>query len=255
MGNVMKLMEFYLLSLAFGVSLFIFLADTKKTGAGFIKITSSLCGASTLLCLGLSLTYRDFMTTQTLFLSLATLSFLLTYLFHEDEKSYMMRVLYRVHTLTLALSMFSFFAGNWHDFLFALSSSLLLGIITYAMLLGHWYLVTPRLSEKPLQYATYIMWALLAVKIVWSVMTYFELSKYFSSGTNLGAGYVFNWLMLTMRVGWGYFVIAVMSYFGYRLISMRSMQSATGMLYAMTFFIFIGELISMYMFLEYGMKI
>jgi hypothetical protein len=255
MGNVMKLMEFYLLSLAFGVSLFTFLAETKKTGSGFIKIISSVCGASSLICLGLSLTYREVMTAQTLFLSLATLSYLFTYLFHKDEKSYFMRMLYRIHTLTLALAMFNFFSGNWQDFLFALSSSLLLGIITYAMLLGHWYLVTPKLSEKPLQYATYIMWVVLAVKIVWTGISYYNINEYFTSGTNLGAGYVFNWLMLTMRVGWGYFVIAVMSYFGYRLISMRSMQSATGMLYAMTFSIFISELISMYMFLEYGIKV
>lgn len=255
MGNVMKLMEFYLLSLAFGVSVFTFLADTKKTGAGFAKMTSSLCGAATVICLGISLTYREFITFQTLLLALATICFVLTYLFHKDEKSYVMRLIYRVHNLALLLAMFNFFNGSWNDFLFALSSSLLLGIITYAMVLGHWYLVTPKLSEKPLIYATYITWVLLAVKIVWTAISYTHLSEYFLSGTSLGSGYVFNWLMLTMRVGWGYFVIAVMSYFGYRLISMRSMQSATGMLYAMTFFIFIGELISMYMFMEYGMKI
>lgn len=255
MGNVMKLMEFYLLSLAFGISIFTFLADTKMTGAGFAKMTSSLCGAATLICLGLSLTYRELMTSQTLFLTLAAISFVLIYLFHKDEKNYFMRILYRVHTLTLMLAMFNFFNGNWNDFLFALSSSLLLGIITYAMVLGHWYLVTPRLSEKPLVYASYIMWVFLTIKIIWTAVTYSQLGEYFVSGTTLGSGYVFNWLMLTMRVGWGYFVIAVMSYFSYRLVSMRSMQSATGMLYAMTFFIFIGELISMYMFMEYGMKI
>jgi hypothetical protein len=123
------------------------------------------------------------------------------------------------------------------------------------MVMGHWYLVTPRLSEKPLQYASYISWVLLVIKVVWTVSTYINLQNYFEPHTAMGAGYSFNWLMLLMRVGWGYLVVGVMSYYSYRLISMRSIQSATGMLYAMTFFIFIGELISSYMFLQYGMMI
>ena len=255
MGNVMNLAEFYLLSLALGVGFFSFLANPKETGGGFLKMVASVCAGSTLFCLSLYLTHGQVKSEQTLLLSLALLSFIIIYVFHGDEKSYPMRLMYIVHNTCLALAMLNFFNQNLFQFVYAFSSCMLLGVITYAMVMGHWYLVTPRLSEKPLLYATYFMWAIMLVKIVWTIVEYLKMDAYFVSGTYEGAGYLFNWLMLTMRVGWGYLVIGVMSYFSYRLIKMRSIQSATGMLYAMTFFVFIGELISVYMFLEYGMKL
>lgn len=255
MGNVTSLAEFFLISLSFGVGLFTFLADPKQTGGGFHKVVASLCAVATMIALSLHLTYAPLKGETSYLLIMATLAFAGIYFFQKDDKTPLVRLFYIVHNTTLALAIFNFHHQQWTPFLFALTSSLLLGSITYAMVMGHWYLVTPRLSEVPLKYASYVSWVFLAIKIGWTVVSFMELSEYFVSGTSLGAGYLFNWLMLMMRVGWGYLVIGVMSYFSFRLISMRSIQSATGMLYAMTFFIFIGELISNYMFLQYGMKI
>ena len=251
----MSLTQFFCLSLAFGVGFFTFLADSRETGGGFLRVTAALCGSFSMIALAFHLTYGQLLGAQSILLTVATLSFAMIYFFHQDEKTYLMRLLYITHNVSLLLAMYRFNNAHTLEFAFSLSSSLLLGSITYAMVMGHWYLVTPRLSEKPLQYATYFMWLLLVIKIAWTGYTYLSLGEYFVSGTNLGAGYIFNWLMLTMRIGWGYVVIAVMSYFAYRLISMRSIQSATGMLYAMTFFILVAELISNYMFFEYGMMI
>ena len=69
----------------------------------------------------------------------------------------------------------------------------------------------------------------------------------------MGAGYMFNWIVLVMRLTWGYLIIGIMSYFTWKLVKMRSIQSATGILYVMTFFVFIGELISTFFFYKYGM--
>ena len=123
------------------------------------------------------------------------------------------------------------------------------------MVMGHWYLVTPKLSENPLKYALYISWVFLVVKMGWTVYGYLESPGFFTEMTTSGGGYAFNWMMLTMRIGWGYVVLGIMSIYAYRLVAMRSIQSATGMLYAMTFFVFVSELISSYMFLEYGIQI
>jgi len=255
MGNVMGLGEFYLLSLALGVGFFSFLANPQETGGGFLKMVASLCAGSTLLCLSFYLTRGSLLSEQSLVLTVALIAFIMIYVFHGDTKSYGMRLMYITHNTCLALAMLNFFNNDISHFIYAFSSCMLLGSVTYAMVMGHWYLVTPRLSERPLLYATYFMWLIMLIKVIWTVKNYLVMESYFISGTYEGAGYLFNWLMLTMRVGWGYLVIAIMSYFSYRLIKMRSIQSATGMLYAMTFFVFIGELVSMYMFLEYGMKL
>jgi hypothetical protein len=139
--------------------------------------------------------------------------------------------------------------------LFLLSAGLLLGIITYSMLLGHWYLVVPKLSAQPLKIAAVIMWIILGIKISWSSFSLYQNYSFFEVETQLGAGYAFNWLLLLMRVSFGYVVIVGMSFFNWKLLKLRSIQSSTGILYAMTFFVFIGELVSTYMFFNYGLYI
>ena len=123
------------------------------------------------------------------------------------------------------------------------------------MILGHWYLVVPKLSEKPLKVAAILTWVVLAIKIISSSMTISKHFDFFEEQTSLGSGYAFNWLLLTMRVSFGYVVITGMSLFNWKLVKMRSIQSSTGILYAMTFFIFIGELISTYIFFNFGLTI
>ena len=123
------------------------------------------------------------------------------------------------------------------------------------MLLGHWYLVVPKLSAHPLKVAAIFTWIILLVKIIWSGYSLYTHYDFFEEQTQLGAGYAFNWMLLTMRVSFGYLVILGMSFFNWKLLQLRSIQSSTGILYAMTFFVFIGELVSMYIFLNYGLFI
>jgi hypothetical protein len=123
------------------------------------------------------------------------------------------------------------------------------------MILGHWYLVVPKLSEKPLKIAALFTWAILAIKIIWSSYSLYNNYAFFEEQTQLGAGYAFNWMLLSMRVSFGYLVILGMSFFNWKLLKLRSIQSSTGILYAMTFFVFIGELVSTYIFFNYGLYI
>lgn len=252
---IIMLAEFFLLSLALGVGFFFFLAKPKESGAGLIKLLSSVCLASNALAFILHLTYGRVTDPQSVCSIVAMIAFLLTYLFHKDQKSAFMWVLYVIHNLALMKQIHFLQNGYFDDFSYSLSSILYLGSITYAMLMGHWYLVTPKLSEKPLIIASYFCWLFLLIKITWTTYSFIHLEELFVTGTREAAGYLFNWIMLTMRVGWGYLVVGIMSYFSYRLIKMRSIQSATGMLYAMTFFVFIGELISMYLFFQYRIKL
>jgi hypothetical protein len=139
--------------------------------------------------------------------------------------------------------------NNLLNAVFLFSSTTFLGIITYAMTLGHWYLVVPKLSEKPLKTAAIFTWIILAIKI--SIM-------FFSSHNKrefLDNADAFNFIILIMRILFGYAVVLVMSIFNWRLVGLRSIQSSTGVLYAMTFFVFIGELISGYLYFNYGLLI
>jgi len=253
MGLVAKTAEFFLLSLGLGLGGFSALVNSKETGVGFVKVNNAVCIG--VLFLGLSIHFLngfDFDTSTILYIS-TLITFVSIHILHKDEKTPSMWVLYAIHNVLILGLLLLFFNQSLISFSVFLTSSLFLGIITFAMLLGHWYLVTPKLSERPLKMALVILWGLLAIKIVITTYSLFNSLDFFIEGSILGAGYTFNWLMLLMRVGWGYLVIGCMSYFTWKLICMRSLQSATGILYVMTFFVFVGELISTYFYYKYGL--
>jgi hypothetical protein len=255
MGNVKTIAEFFLISLAWTLTLFSPIASSKLTGNGFIKLITNLSIGSLVITLIITFMSGGNILSLPLYLKLASLVALVaTTLFHRDDKSIFMWVMYAIVVLALGTHII-LFSPVLMNALFLISSALLLGIITYAMVLGHWYLVVPKLSEHPLKIAAVITWIILAVKIAWSLFTTYKHLDFFEEQTTLGAGYVFNNLLLLMRMLFGYVVILGMSLFNWKLVKMRSIQSSTGILYAMTFFIFIGELISTYIFFNFGLYI
>lgn len=239
------LAEFFLLSLAFGVGSFSFLADTRQTGVGFIKLMACVCGVSLLLSTILSLTYGHWGDGRKILYGIGLLAYWGIFFFHQEEKKISMWVLFGVHTLALffALLFFPLFGGKLGPLLFALSSALLIGVISYAMLMGHWYLVTPKLSAAPLKKCHYFLWSILIGKILFI---------FFQDQTLFSTGHFFHKILFLMRVSWGYGAVGVMSFFSYRLVALRSLQSATGFFYTMTFLVFGGELIALYLFFRHG---
>lgn len=255
-GDIKTIAQFFLISLALCFNLFSVLASSKLTGNGFIKLISNLSIGALVIHLIIAFVGHGYsLQSPNVYLAaISAILFLLTTLFHKDQKSLFMWGTYLGINVALGSLIYLDFAYmQLMPFLFLLSSAFLCGVITYAMTLGHWYLVVPKLSEKPLVKAALITWVILAAKILWSSYALYKNYDFFAEGTTLGSGYVFNWVMLTMRVSFGYLVIAGMSYFNWRLVNMRSIQSSTGVLYAMTFFVFIGELISSFLFFNYGL--
>lgn len=256
MANVKGIAEFFLVTVAWTLTLFSPVASSRLTGNGFIKLVTNLSIGSLAIALVISFMSSNVsLFSGTLYLKLIALSALVAItLFHRDDKSLFMWILYLLTVLTLGHHLV-LFSQNPIDAIFLLSSSLLLGIILYCMTLGHWYLVVPKLSEKPLKIGAIILWIILIPKIAFSLISTYKHLDFFEQQTNLGAGYAFNWLLLIMRMSFGYVVILGMSFFNWRLVKMKSIQSSTGILYAMTFFIFIGELISTYIFFNFGLHI
>jgi len=253
MGLVAKTAEFFLLSLGLGLGGFTALVNTQDTGVGFLRLNNAVCMGALVLALTVHFLSDYSFDIQTILYVATLMVFLSIHFLHKDEKAPMMWTLYGLHNAFILSLLVLFFNQSLLSFGIFLTSSLFLGIITFAMLLGHWYLVTPKLSERPLKVAMIVLWVLLGIKLIITSFSMAHSYEFFTAGTSLGAGLAFNWLMLLMRIGWGYLVIGVMSYFTWKLIEQRSLQSATGILYVMTFFVFIGELISTYIFYNYGL--
>ena len=250
------LAHFFLLSLSWSLVLFSPIANSKLTGSGLIKLLSNTAIGSLVISLIVSILSNSSLLTLPFILKVVSLlSLLLTTSLHRDEKSFFMWVLYITINVGLAYNVLALVEFKLVESFFVLSASFLLGAITYSMLLGHWYLVVPKLSAHPLKVAAVITWIILFIKIAWSSYSVSQNLDFFEEQTMLGAGYSFNWMLLTMRMSFGYLVILGMSFFNWKLLQLRSIQSSTGILYAMTFFVFIGEMVSVFMFYKYGLYI
>jgi len=255
MDNVKIIAEFFLLSLAWTYTLFSPIAPSKLTGEGFIKLISNLSIGAVMVSLVIFFVEGGKVHELGFILKIIPLiALILISVFHQEEKSALMWLLYAIVVSVLGIHIAAY-SPVVPSVLFLFSSAMLLGIITYSMTLGHWYLVTPKISVQPLVTAGIILWIVLALKIISSFYYAYKNVGFFEAQTTLGSGYAFNWLLLTMRMSFGYLVILGMSIFNWKLVKMRSTQSATGILYAMTFFVFIGELISMFLFFNYGLRI
>lgn len=98
-----------------------------------------------------------------------------------------------------------------------------------AMVLGHWYLVTPKLPERPLVVLARILLAIVALQVLLFV-------AWMATGAGIGAGpfepLVGRWaLFVWLRLLIGLVFPLVVSWAAVQTAKTRSMESATGLLY------------------------
>ena len=132
----------------------------------------------------------------------------------------------------------------------AISSALVLGAVTLAMMLGHWYLVTPKLSIAPLKRysAAYILLTVwMAVQLGSSYLLYSSLTG--PDGVHL---FYREFIFILFRVAWGLLTPLGLSYWIWVTVSMKSTQSATGILYAAMVCTMMGEGMGLYLTLQLG---
>ena len=141
-------------------------------------------------------------------------------------------------------------AGPW----IALSAGILLGSVSIAMLLGHWYLVIPALSMRHLRRFVYFLAGCIAWRLASGVIALassrsapaLEGASAWSIAGGV-AGFYF-W----QRMGIGLLAPAVLAWLVYRTVKIGSTQSATGLLYVMMVFVLVGEMISRYLYMSLG---
>ena len=108
--------------------------------------------------------------------------------------------------------------------------SAVLGGVWASMILGHWYLVTPKLPELPLvRFSRWLVWALVAQVVLFVVWIGLGAGP---SGTPAFAALFGPWaLFVWLRLIVGLVFPLIVSWAAVQTAKTRSMESATGLLY------------------------
>jgi hypothetical protein len=110
------------------------------------------------------------------------------------------------------------------------SSAAILGGVTAAMLLGHWYLTAKGMSLKPLEQYTWAFLGATTVRCAVAGIQHFGRDDFSNSQS----------MLLALRGGGliGPFVMAILTL---RILKYRNTQSATGVMFAATILVYMGE--------------
>ncbi len=258
MNSITQIVIFtFLFALSFGTQVLAPVVDTKLTGVGFYKLGLTVVLSALMLALGLDIFMKPELSGIEIgCYALLLITNALTYFLHKDEKSVLMWIFYVVQVITFSVLSFHVFNFDpaWLQFFFITTG--LIAISNFAMILGHYYLVVPKLSFEPLFYCLMIFWCFIFTKLFFSLSVLLgPAAPYLVEGTTLGDGYMYNWLFISMRYLWGYAAPIILSFFTYRLCQLKSNQSATGVLYIIEFFVIVGELISIYLMAKHGLAL
>jgi hypothetical protein len=130
-----------------------------------------------------------------------------------------------------------------------LAGSLALGAAVTGLSLGHWYLVSPTLSVRPLIHLTFVCLGALAAQLVLLPLLLFAPGPLQNSVQMLFSEYA---LFLGVRVVFGLIVPTAASVMTWRTARIRSLDSATGLLYIVAALILAGEIAARTLFFLTG---
>ncbi|HEV3262186.1 MAG TPA: hypothetical protein VG013_35365 [Gemmataceae bacterium] len=121
-----------------------------------------------------------------------------------------------------------------------LMSAAVLGVAATAMLTGHSYLIAPTMSLTPLLRLLAALYVVLVLRLVLAAAGLWS----WTSGHSLGNLEDDTVLWLPLRWGIGFVAPLVLAWMAREAAKIRSTQSATGILYVVVIFCFLGELTS-----------
>ena len=159
----------------------------------------------------------------------------------------------------------SIFGGTFLVLSFFAAAFALGGVMT-AMWLGHWYLVTPALSEKPLLFSTTLVLAAIVVQLVLSVLAGPSSASALQASLHATSHAVANapnvkpanapviTPLSTNAIGWirifvSFVLPLILGGLTWKLVRERSFQAPTGMLYLIVVLTLAGEAMARGLFL------
>jgi len=118
--------------------------------------------------------------------------------------------------------------------------AVVLGAVTLGMILGHWYLVTPRLPEQPLR--EMIFWLMIAMGVQAALITLALVLPRDEIANAVDTPILQN-PFFWMRVGGGLLFPMLLVWMAFDSSGVRAMQSATGLLYIAMALVLCGEVL------------
>lgn len=118
---------------------------------------------------------------------------------------------------------------------------LVVGAVSMGMILGHWYLVTPRLPEQPLREMTFLLLVAMAVQALLIILA---LALPRDTIANAVDTPILRNPFFWMRIGGGLAFPMLLTYMAYDSSGVRAMQSATGLLYIAMALVLSGEVLA-----------
>jgi hypothetical protein len=135
-----------------------------------------------------------------------------------------------------ALGLWVILANEWPPGLATFPGAIAAGGSLGAMLLGHSYLTARGLSFRPFQQFTLLLLVMFAVRVVTVAPVLF-----------VDHLEMMDWVYLAARAAFGLFLPLVFGWMAWQCAKIESNQSATGILYAMTALVFLGEMTAVYL--------
>ena len=134
------------------------------------------------------------------------------------------------------------------------SSALLLGFSLVSMVLGHWYLVSRKLSFQPLKLISGLLCLAVAVRALVIVVAVFEQGEHWGQSFSGGLTHYLlsGGLFVACRLSLGVILPAILAVLAWRCAKLESNQSATGILYVLVAFVFFGEILSKHFLANQG---
>lgn len=147
--------------------------------------------------------------------------------------------------------------GPWERLLFATGLATVapaLGSVLLAMVLAHWYLMEPRLPVAPLQrvLALFVGTETVKLALLVAVVILHWPEWTAAPGGLLGSFVLGDALFVGVRGVLGILAPLGLGWMTWKTVQIRSIQSATGILYAAIVFVLFGEVISLYLSLASG---
>jgi hypothetical protein len=139
--------------------------------------------------------------------------------------------------IALAEALGPAFGGTGSALAAFLPATLLAGSVVSGMLLGHWYLITPSLSFRPLRQSVYLIFAAVILQAGFIAGVLLNTSPV-TRDALIGATYGFPFWSLV--VGAGIVFTAGVNVFTLHFARMRANQPATAMLYALIITVIMG---------------
>ena len=119
--------------------------------------------------------------------------------------------------------------------------ALVVGAVSMGMVLGHWYLVTPRLPEQPLREMTGFLVVVMLVQALLIIPALALPRDAITTGVDTP---ILENPFFWMRVGGGLAFPMLLAYMAYDSSGVRAMQSATGLLYIAMALVLSGEVLA-----------